>query len=93
MGAVGREKTTEEDRHTLLSQSWLLKTVAIELRMTALNRQRSHTQRLLNLLLEGSTDEPQKGERAASSAASLSEIIAFVAPCIFVVGMFAVPFC
>ncbi|KAK3769775.1 hypothetical protein RRG08_046880 [Elysia crispata] len=32
-------------------QSWLLKTAAIELRTTCLNRQRSHTQRLVKLLL------------------------------------------
>ena len=32
-------------------QSWLLKTAAIELRMTAQGRQRSHTQRLLTLLM------------------------------------------
>ncbi|RUS70914.1 hypothetical protein EGW08_021327, partial [Elysia chlorotica] len=32
-------------------QSWLLKTAAIELRTTCLNRQRSHTQRLVRLLL------------------------------------------
>jgi len=35
--------------------SWLMKTTAIELRVTSLNRQRSHTQRLLNLLLD---DQP-----------------------------------
>jgi len=32
-------------------QSWLLKTTAIELRMTAQGRQRSHAQRLLGLLM------------------------------------------
>ncbi|CAL1531629.1 unnamed protein product, partial [Lymnaea stagnalis] len=32
-------------------QAWLLKTIAIELRMTSLNRQRSHTHRLVKLLL------------------------------------------
>ncbi|XP_040294299.1 nuclear pore complex protein Nup205 isoform X3 [Bufo bufo] len=31
---------------------WLMKTLSIELRVTSLNRQRSHTQRLLNLLLD-----------------------------------------
>ena len=34
----------------LNQQSWLLKAAAIELRLTALGRQRSHTQRLLSLL-------------------------------------------
>ncbi|KAL3882663.1 hypothetical protein ACJMK2_028981 [Sinanodonta woodiana] len=33
-------------------QSWLLKTLAVELRLTSLNRQRSHTQRLMKLLLD-----------------------------------------
>uniref|UniRef100_A0A2C9LCT3 Uncharacterized protein n=1 Tax=Biomphalaria glabrata TaxID=6526 RepID=A0A2C9LCT3_BIOGL len=32
-------------------QAWLLKTIALELRMTSVNRQRSHTQRLVQLLL------------------------------------------
>lgn len=35
--------------------SWLMKTAAIELRVTSLNRQRSHTQRLVSLLLD---DQP-----------------------------------
>ncbi|XP_052809828.1 nuclear pore complex protein Nup205-like [Mya arenaria] len=33
-------------------QSWLLKTIAVELRVTSLNRQRSHTHRLMKLLLD-----------------------------------------
>ena len=32
-------------------QAWVLKSVAIELRMTSLSHQRSHTQRIVNLLL------------------------------------------
>uniref|UniRef100_A0A8C7Q6I7 Nucleoporin 205 n=1 Tax=Oncorhynchus mykiss TaxID=8022 RepID=A0A8C7Q6I7_ONCMY len=45
------------DEISALSQmSWLMKTAAIELRVTSLNRQRSHTQRLLNLLLD---DQPR----------------------------------
>ncbi|KAI4886720.1 hypothetical protein NFI96_014775 [Prochilodus magdalenae] len=40
---------------SLNQMSWLMKTAAIELRVTSLNRQRSHTQRLLNLLLD---DQP-----------------------------------
>ncbi|XP_033824153.1 nuclear pore complex protein Nup205 isoform X1 [Periophthalmus magnuspinnatus] len=39
----------------LSQMSWLMKTAAIELRVTSLNRQRSHTQRLVNLLLD---DQP-----------------------------------
>ncbi|XP_063402892.1 nuclear pore complex protein Nup205-like [Mytilus trossulus] len=42
-------------------QSWLLRTVAIELRMTTLNRQRSHTQRLMKLLLDDHIDDPEQG--------------------------------
>lgn len=38
----------------LHQQAWLLKLAAIELRMTLLSLQRSHTQRLLNLLLSES---------------------------------------
>nr|XP_054774519.1 nuclear pore complex protein Nup205-like [Lytechinus pictus] len=41
-----------EERILLNQQAWLLKAVAIELRLTAVNRQRSHSQRLLRLLLE-----------------------------------------
>uniref|UniRef100_A0A665UFL1 Nucleoporin 205 n=1 Tax=Echeneis naucrates TaxID=173247 RepID=A0A665UFL1_ECHNA len=37
------------------AMSWLMKTAAIELRVTSLNRQRSHTQRLVSLLLD---DQP-----------------------------------
>uniref|UniRef100_A0A669EJ08 Nucleoporin 205 n=1 Tax=Oreochromis niloticus TaxID=8128 RepID=A0A669EJ08_ORENI len=39
----------------LSQMSWLMKTAAIELRVTSLNRQRSHTQRLVSLLLD---DQP-----------------------------------
>ncbi|XP_074533246.1 nuclear pore complex protein Nup205 isoform X2 [Halichoeres trimaculatus] len=45
-----------ENQIAALSQmSWLMKTAAIELRVTSLNRQRSHTQRLVSLLLD---DQP-----------------------------------
>ncbi|ESP04618.1 hypothetical protein LOTGIDRAFT_237278 [Lottia gigantea] len=44
------------DADTVGPQSWLLKTIAIELRLTSLNRQRSHTQRLLYLLLDDTED-------------------------------------
>uniref|UniRef100_A0A3P8UYZ2 Nucleoporin 205 n=1 Tax=Cynoglossus semilaevis TaxID=244447 RepID=A0A3P8UYZ2_CYNSE len=40
---------------SLSQMSWLMKTAAIELRVTSLNRQRSHTQRLVSLLLD---DQP-----------------------------------
>ncbi|XP_051725707.1 nuclear pore complex protein Nup205 isoform X2 [Ctenopharyngodon idella] len=45
----------ENEIAALSQMSWLMKTTAIELRVTSLNRQRSHTQRLLNLLLD---DQP-----------------------------------
>uniref|UniRef100_A0A8C3ASK9 Nucleoporin 205 n=1 Tax=Cyclopterus lumpus TaxID=8103 RepID=A0A8C3ASK9_CYCLU len=38
-----------------IPMSWLMKTAAIELRVTSLNRQRSHTQHLVSLLLD---DQP-----------------------------------
>lgn len=47
---------TSGNQIAALSQmSWLMKTAAIELRVTSLNRQRSHTQRLVSLLLD---DQP-----------------------------------
>lgn len=41
--------------------SWLMKTASIELRVTSLNRQRSHTQRLLHLLLDDMPVKPYSG--------------------------------
>uniref|UniRef100_A0A3Q2CDR8 Nucleoporin 205 n=1 Tax=Cyprinodon variegatus TaxID=28743 RepID=A0A3Q2CDR8_CYPVA len=46
---------TENQIAALSQMSWLMKTAAIELRVTSLNRQRSHTQRLVSLLLD---DQP-----------------------------------
>ncbi|XP_074867342.1 nuclear pore complex protein Nup205 [Carettochelys insculpta] len=42
----------EHEISALNQMSWLMKTASIELRVTSLNRQRSHTQRLLHLLLD-----------------------------------------
>uniref|UniRef100_A0A8C5ERR3 Nucleoporin 205 n=1 Tax=Gouania willdenowi TaxID=441366 RepID=A0A8C5ERR3_GOUWI len=54
----------------VLSQmSWLMKTAAIELRVTSLNRQRSHTQRLINLLLD---DQPL-AQHAADGESGMEE--------------------
>ena len=51
---------------TIVSQqSWLLKTAAIELRMTAQGRQRSHAQRLLGLLI---------GEPSAQAVLGMSQV-------------------
>lgn len=41
-----------KENQLLLQQSWLLQTTAIELFSTASNRQRSHTQRLIQMLFE-----------------------------------------
>uniref|UniRef100_A0A667ZZA5 Nucleoporin 205 n=1 Tax=Myripristis murdjan TaxID=586833 RepID=A0A667ZZA5_9TELE len=49
--------------------SWLMKTAAIELRVTSLNRQRSHTQRLVNLLLD---DQPHT-QHAADGESGMEE--------------------
>ena len=46
-----------------------MKTVAIELRLTSLNRQRSHCQRLIRLLLGDEDDEQAQG-RACCRLAS-----------------------
>ena len=46
---------TGSDRASLMQQAWLMKAVAIELRVTAINRQRSHTERLMALLLDDSS--------------------------------------
>ncbi|XP_005405531.1 PREDICTED: nuclear pore complex protein Nup205 isoform X1 [Chinchilla lanigera] len=45
--------SNKEYEISMLNQmSWLMKTASIELRVTSLNRQRSHTQKLLHLLLD-----------------------------------------
>nr|XP_022290304.1 nuclear pore complex protein Nup205-like [Crassostrea virginica] len=43
-------------RPVMVAQSWLMKLIAIELRLTALNRQRSHTQRLMRALLDDGSE-------------------------------------
>lgn len=61
IGSDGEQPTLP--MQTIASQqSWLLKTAAIELRMTAQGRQRSHAQRLLGLLMgEHSALRPNLG--------------------------------
>uniref|UniRef100_A0A669C221 Nucleoporin 205 n=1 Tax=Oreochromis niloticus TaxID=8128 RepID=A0A669C221_ORENI len=49
--------------------SWLMKTAAIELRVTSLNRQRSHTQRLVSLLLD---DQPH-AQHAADGESGMED--------------------
>ncbi len=41
----------------LHEEAWLIKMLAVELRMTTLNHQRSHAQRIVNLLLNEPTNE------------------------------------
>jgi len=52
----------------LRQQAWLMKAIVIELRVTSLNRQRSHTERLMALLLDDSYHLP-------SSAGNLLDCI------------------
>ncbi|XP_014664623.1 PREDICTED: LOW QUALITY PROTEIN: nuclear pore complex protein Nup205-like [Priapulus caudatus] len=47
----------------LCHQSWLLKCIAIELRVTAANRQTSYVQRMVSLLLDDAPTTLQKGVR------------------------------
>ncbi|XP_067951509.1 nuclear pore complex protein Nup205-like [Watersipora subatra] len=42
----------DEASHILKQQTWFMKSLAIELRVTSLNQQRSHTQRLISCLLD-----------------------------------------
>jgi len=50
--AMEIEEGTVSPLRVMNQQSWLLKTTAIELKIAAQSRQRSHTQRLLGLLLK-----------------------------------------
>ncbi|XP_071943661.1 nuclear pore complex protein Nup205-like [Antedon mediterranea] len=49
---VNRIGQNTNEKLLLNQQAWLLKSVAVEIRLTSVNRQRSYTQRLLKLLLE-----------------------------------------
>ncbi|XP_075458683.1 nuclear pore complex protein Nup205 [Ascaphus truei] len=53
---------TEHEISALNQMSWLMKAASIELRMTSLNRQRSHTQRLLHLLLDDMPVKPYSAD-------------------------------
>uniref|UniRef100_A0A7M4FQN5 Nucleoporin 205 n=1 Tax=Crocodylus porosus TaxID=8502 RepID=A0A7M4FQN5_CROPO len=64
----------EHEISTLNQMSWLMKTAAIELRVTSLNRQRSHTQRLLHLLLD---DMPVKSYLVRRKILSILDSIDF----------------
>ncbi|KAF3854550.1 hypothetical protein F7725_022605 [Dissostichus mawsoni] len=58
----------------LSQMSWLMKTAAIELRVTSLNRQRSHTQRLVSLLLD---DQPHTQRTVRRKLLSVLDAIDF----------------
>lgn len=65
--AVDMEITSDFKCLSLMhQQAWVLKSVAVELRMTSLSHQWSHTQRIVNLLLSGPgsevTDAASSGE-------------------------------
>ena len=64
---VAMDTTSDFKRLSLMhQQAWVLKSVAIELRMTSLSHQWSHTQRIVTLLLSGpgsdATDTASGGE-------------------------------
>lgn len=62
-------RLSAENQIAALSQmSWLMKTAAIELRVTSLNRQRSHTQRLVSLLLDDQPHLQHAGTPSLQSA-------------------------
>ncbi|XP_029472832.1 nuclear pore complex protein Nup205 isoform X2 [Rhinatrema bivittatum] len=52
----------EHEISALNQMSWLMKTASIELRVTSLNRQRSHTQTLLHLLLDDMPAKPYSAD-------------------------------
>lgn len=54
---LSEQLLTANQASLLHQQAWLLKSVAIELRMTTLSLQRSHLQRLTNLLLSHPTNQ------------------------------------
>ena len=53
-----KDKSGQMENLLLSQQQWLMKAAAIELRLTASNNQRSHTQRLVNLLLQDMVKPP-----------------------------------
>ena len=57
-----------------MQQAWLVKAVVIELRLTSLNRQRSHTDRLMSLFLDDNF-------HLQSAAGNLTSVISYVPPC------------
>ncbi|XP_064596049.1 nuclear pore complex protein Nup205-like [Liolophura sinensis] len=68
------QQQTITERKFSAHQTWLLKAVAIELRLTSLNRQRSNTQRLMTLLLDDYTDEQAQGLLSEPGEADFSTV-------------------
>lgn len=57
-GTVSMETALHLKQLSLMhQQAWILKSVAVELRMTSLSHQWSHTQRIVNLLLSGPSSD------------------------------------
>ncbi|XP_067131322.1 LOW QUALITY PROTEIN: nuclear pore complex protein Nup205 [Centruroides vittatus] len=71
-------KIKKNNIKTLACQSWLLKTVATELRVTAAHNQRSHVQRLLNILLNDSFRSTNGVDIAEASATPSSMFVSVV---------------
>ncbi|CAN7984284.1 unnamed protein product [Ixodes hexagonus] len=71
------ESQGDTDVKLLMQQSWFLRAVALELRVTAAQNQRSHIQRLVTLLLE---DNPQLLTCPIDGAAELSSFLASSTP-------------
>ena len=57
----------------LHQQAWLLKSVAIELRITSLNQQRSHAQRIVNVLLSEPSNQITDPGQLTNGIASESQ--------------------
>ncbi|KAF6038171.1 NUP205 [Bugula neritina] len=60
------EATEEELSVIIKQQTWFMKTLAIELRLTSINKQRSHTQSLINCLLDYNTTYTEGGGRGSA---------------------------
>jgi len=61
----------------LRQQAWLMQAVVVELRVTSLNRQRSHTERLMALMLDDSfhLQSAATGDSLTSSPTIISLVV------------------
>ena len=69
---VAFAEVNQENVLTTLAQSWLLRCVAVELRVTSLGKQRSHLQRLITLLAE---DAPLLSSRGKIVTSILVQLV------------------